>query len=156
VFPSKWGVSLGGMLGLVYGDCWLFTCMFSQQWEQVSSVDVNMLSLKFIYSLKSIPKSVYILVNNDILVQYIAWRRPPVDRNMWLLNRSGWTKCTVAYQLELCQLRLIANTMGCRTLKVWQYGNLPTNTAGSSVSSSPCEFALALHRSKSAYTHISK
>lgn len=72
MFPSNWDVSLGGMLGLVYGDSWLFTCMFNQQWEQVSSVDVTMLSLKFIYSLKSILTSVYILVNNDILVQYTA------------------------------------------------------------------------------------
>jgi len=60
------------MLGLVYGDCWLFTCMFNQQWDQVSSVDVTTLSLKFVYSLKSIPTSVYVLVNNDILVQYTA------------------------------------------------------------------------------------
>jgi hypothetical protein len=60
------------MLGLVYGDCWLFTCTFNQRWEQVSFVDVTILSLKFIYSLKSISTSVYILVNSDILVQYTA------------------------------------------------------------------------------------
>jgi len=60
------------MLGLVYGDCWLFACTFNQRWEQVSFVDVTILSLKFIYSLKSTPTSVYILVNSDILVQYTA------------------------------------------------------------------------------------
>jgi len=60
------------MLGLVYEDCWLFKCMFNQRWEQVPFVDVTMLSLKFTYSLESIPTSVYILVNNDILLQQTA------------------------------------------------------------------------------------